>query len=1361
MRSSVKKKIPGGEDSSQIESHSQEQQILTRFPVETIDYNKRTDQLEEEIDQIFQPVHQITKDLLEENPQRIVSLTLLDFINLCNQFFNSPFISLYKRRELFAAYVPIHQHFISSNYSPSHEHLIPIGPLWETFQNTFSYLKFDQFKFDKGNCLQQISNFSANYQKIKIAFELFQQNLSVIEFQEEGEGEEVSEKSIELAIKALVNFERVVKNENRKDSLPTQLYDKIFSQIVTLRNKLSSYENVVKLQKTVKTIDQAMVSHPTFYQNSLFDNQPHKILQCVLDLHEIFIKLTSQTRKPEECQDIFEILNLIRKILISTHNSENRQTIIRAYKEQLNNFIKEKGFNDNQVLQELNCKINTLPQEYWLVKTEYSRFLLIRKDILPDCNDSQKIFQLFSTLMNFIHSVNFQDDHFNGLDDHFLGLADRLIQIYSKALINAAIYEDIEVISFYTFRLMKDPLIHEENVILDLTKLIDTSEELLECDFLTPTYQNFINRFNAFLIVLKNVFINVPPQTLTKIISDMLRFFPDLRKLTNMCQFPKAIDSILSNISILTRSKTNVQMSFQSFTDHAQILELALAAYPIYSSNLGLCDSVIIEKVKKYNNFQLAYKRFIEVHAKEPMDRKLLLEPNDFSIKITNFLHAARPIVFEKPLSSVALMKLCIDLSFCTIYNDYAQPNTVVEKWKEITKFLNIPMLKQKLHVSFRYIEMFQLMVTDNEIDNTGGVPRSFGNAFIEYCSYLDENNLNILIQNYPKLKQVVKGFEFQGFDQIFNFHKQYDNLLKAVNEVTDSYFMQYKVPLKSIMPIMILGNMLEAIHSSLSILIMNELLSKEWHNNCASIYSNMDAMWPIKNRNNFQLIINDQFKEHFKILFFQLSELRNIKFINIHHHFRNKLVFISTLFPNFLHICSTADPIRKEIEEFIQLSHQSYSSDFYEIAYRLLRKVFKILSFLKSSSIQSFELNALLSITQHAHLIIIDALLTASFSKDLDVCLNCMISIASLYTIDLSKNNMEPSYYLLNDFFSDAQCNVPSINHAKNSLIQLVDNYPKYFELFDEIEPAFNTINNIFAESMPNLLAMHLSDGNRHVLSMKTKLTSMINEIDSQILETSNEIISYRNQADELFIQEMSNSESIKQLRLEKDRSALVNSLNEINSEIIEKKILIGRLMADLDISQQLEEYRQAAADQLGNLKGVGHFGNSKDDTDDLDKHNSRIDDLNTQNCKLQQLLKTLKLSKLCKELNVAEGGDELTLNIIRNDENLNNKWSKPEDTEKDSGGLKNKDINKNSNDIQMVKFAKSFLIDPDFNGIKAIFSKERHDKMGQLELNVYKMINEIENNIYNQNVLANDVIHNNKDKLMMLRNAITNIKP
>ncbi|KAK8866860.1 hypothetical protein M9Y10_009828 [Tritrichomonas musculus] len=1118
------------------------------------DLNSTPTLIEEEANKTFQKSKKIISEIkFNTNQESLNPISLEEFIVITNLFLNSAFTNVLDKKILFAAFGIIHQYFLSLSYVPTLEHMLPFTTLWKTFQKAFDLLNFDQFTSKIDETLEKIKFIINNgkqvqndnkdsvddYDDIVDTFSILFQCFETLKLGE-NDLSQIIEKCF-LAIEKTYNY------VNGVHSLSSQSIYQIQLQLSIVQRILKSQQKTYNLRSYIKRITNMMLSIPStfdkirFNPNSNFYNDSTflcKILKTIIDFFSTFANLMVNVSDWKEIQSLFaniqEIYSMIEQPSLSTNNNS---MLLRNICEKLRAYANDKTFKDTHVLKELNSIIDILPPELYQIRISFSNFLTKRKEVSPEFFDSQRLFILYQSFLDFASKLCIS----NG---PIYDLSYKLLQIYSKSLINSIICEYVDIVPGIMSRIINVSKSGNSKVIevLRMTKL---TQDLFLCDIVSPHFKSFLNRFQLLLFYLRYILIPINAKSAL----NPFQNFPNFQTFKILTTWLNAdLGNIFQKKSEIVQNYL-LQFENQNGSDVQSSIDSAFSSFGLYGNVINETDVSIIKQFKKFYKFKRCVEDFslLNTTRKCVFGDELLFEQTEFSKLLESILQKTQIALSEKVIIDLGVIRPCFDMSTCLMYKEGANPNHVVESYGQFLRSFTIPLFKHKLHYIFRYTELFVLLKNEGETeDDDHDITSQFSQAFISYCSFLDDDSLQKVLSLYPTMKNLIPEFSFYGFDTMFDIFKKLDSLFNEINQINSTFFLPLNFENKfKTCDIVIFVNLIESFQLTINKLIFYKALSNESNEIIQKIIMLIKEVSPISlyllvssaSHVRFERKKNDDtddpsqledkksldLKEFIKNISQLLTNLYNsVEFTDFQKSIRNELSIITSMFSFYLNWCPDLRFLSNYFREFIQLS-QIITTDFSPVLFRMLKITNAIYNSLKKFEVYTLEITSLHQITQKVRIIILNALNTIFLKKDLKIVINCIHSFATKYKIIDDK----PSFmkYSIDDFFNYQKINSSLLEQLYEDVQNLyffdvrtsnsTDNLA-FQEVYDILTPALSIINNLFDESTPNLVKNFFSDGCIQVKLLTKRLESSLSNLDNKINEEKLILQSYQNYNDD-----------------------------------------------------------------------------------------------------------------------------------------------------------------------------------------------------------------------------------------------------
>jgi hypothetical protein len=882
-----------------------------------------------------------------------------EVIKTLTKYFEIAHISPFRRRVLFAAYAPVHQSFLAAAFISGLEGSLPFSLAWLTFSRTYHYLRLDDFFFDPSPYLEPIADFLTELDDpiLQLAFDSFSACFQRSNILVETES---------FCQDAISTFRTRLNRASGEDLL--RPFDRHFQNFIVRS----------KLQNIVRAVDDILLLEPLFVPDWEAEEKPREILSFLLD----FAILVLRILVPDG--ESVEAIRSLRQfsLLLLYANPDTRSPFFKNLRDVMSPIFRFPRLDDLQSLRELTNFAGTRTISEWRISHTFHKFLRVREHIQVDSNDFRRLVALFSALIEFLG--DFESDEVCYPGDHLLGN-------YSGRLIQSCVIEELEILTYFKTKILPRP---ESTFLGDLENLIAATQDLVTSKVLDAAYRDFFERFLIYLKILQAVFQALSALTIQKIKPDMLEFFPDVQKLSAKC-------AALPDFGVLTAPIEEI-----SFSDAANLTDFAAKVDLICDSASGYCETTdprsLFEELRKVAAYQMQIRSFMTKHVTQPPERALLYQSNAFAGHLKEFFDAMMPIIQDRPNSTVNFAKLCFDLALCVIFEDYASPATVGDRWRNALKQLAIPMFPRSVFDWVRSSELYFFLEEYGHIGKSNGLLDLFHGDLVRFMSNPTDDHVQAFRKSSQRVSDLLSPsqphFSFLSIFRIYDTYRaaavkmtEICRTFYSINDISSSYFL-----------LIMLANVIISTIRVLSFAVNEGFLTKSAEVHAQSILSKAAGFWPKRSR--FISSVNNELLETLYPLF---HSLMNISFVDVKPVAASHINFLTSCVTSQVRASPHVDPsiLGTLVKAAAKLRTSiDWASGLFEIlrCVRLLEQEIRRLPNKEDARpVQT-------PIAQFSNYVM-DCISALSFNSDLIICLNTFANVGAIVGCRFGTMPMKP----------------------------------------------------------------------------------------------------------------------------------------------------------------------------------------------------------------------------------------------------------------------------------------------------------------------------------------------------------------
>lgn len=1016
--------------------------------------------------ELIPPINAMTnfsKKCQEKQTSKVYDLDPNDFLSACNTFFVEADIPWSSKKILFAAYSMVHHSILSQNSSPTLEYSYPIGTSFTNFTNTFKYLGLEDPVFDyrdyKEKFLYIVVNGPHTYVQInKEYIETLFSCLSVLN------SKNISEQSLKACNGAIEYFKSEISKNPNFDDIKVSIqktfkcfhsYFKTFSCILNLNNQIKKVGLYLSQGREFKLIKEVSGN-----------NRVKQIMKMIFDFAQVYVNISpNEFESPALAVECLQVLNLIKSYLNDTNDSIYQA--IRRYSELIGTTLRERTYDDEALLASLATYISGLSQKEWPIATQIHHFYEIRSSPSFSSKDIKSTFQLIGYLVEFL-SIYEKDTEL-----HYI--ASELLLNYSTCLLHSKIQEDIDVIGAMRLRLRGNTEFPLQDSVPEIEKLIALAEKISKCKLTPPKMINFMRRFQIFAKLLKCILVNVPSMSSPKVTQDILHFFPDLRHINSKFDIKAPVVKCPANPNKIEIGSDPDQDEVFKFS--AKVLNYFQSISPEKSVTNYLIELKILL------SYQAKQNTFMDIYARDVLVCPILLESNDFSEKLTNFLIVAYKCISDKTLSHVVLMKLCFDLSLCIMYSEYASPQTVQDRWAELINMLSIPFYEPNLVMLLRTVRALRYNEYYGTFPSSSGRAESFEKSFVQYLVNQSDSFFDILDQ----IKGLYSKDYLKSFESFSSSICYYKELTQMIDELSNNYFHVRKEPRHEEIPtLIVVTNFIASMYHTLVFAINENVLEYDIRPDVHKYIQDLSGKWPIKTHSFYLKPSADSIQ----LIRESLKLFPNIKFENLQNMAYLRLSFYKSI------ITAEAAEIRtffnKEYTILLGMIRKlQYTESFESLLYQIFNEISRLLE-VNSELKTTHELVCITDLLNQMNAFILRTLDLICFHDDFKIYKKALERLNRFLKSDdfpASNESIQPRPFSpapLSDFERIANSVITANNEIRRE-------FPELYSSVSKIGWEYKLVNRISYKQ-------ELKNGKKRIIQYNNQYKAQLNQINEKL---------------------------------------------------------------------------------------------------------------------------------------------------------------------------------------------------------------------------------------------------------------------
>jgi hypothetical protein len=907
-----------------------------------------------DLDQSFESLTEVITEIPRIDDPDPLDFSYGELIQTITTYFEDAEISSFQKRVLFAAYAPLHQNFISYTFVSGLEGVLPFSSIWLTFSRTYDSLNLGKFYFDPLPFLNPIGEHFIKHELVseRAIFDAFCACFGNVK---------IFVDTKEYCAEAISSFRAVLESQG----IPALLRN-----LYLFECHYRSFLCRRKLNKLIKKVDRALLTDPIFPPSSDSDERSREILGHLTAFSILAVRIVLPDTES------FEGLRFLRQfsLLLLCESPDHGSGFFKALQDALSPLVRFRISDDVGSLLELTNFFATLPSHEWRVSDRFAKFLRIREQFQTNCIELRPLYTLFSALVEFLAAF--------GAPDSCAGLIHRLVASYAGAVIQACLREEVDTLTCYRSQILVRP---DATFGSDLEALTNAIQELITSRLLNPMYRSFFQRFLIYLKILASLFSALPSPTVQKIKPDMLRFFPDVRKIGHEY-------TILPDVQVLINK-------FQVPLGEGRIGSgtFANAADAVFDYGMEVCSMSsiqdVVDEMRKIAVYEMQLKSFFTRHVTDPPARPLLEKENSFAQHLRIFLEAIMPIIQDRSISNVTFGKLCFDLSLCIMFTDYANPGTVADRWQETLRQLAVPIHPRSIFDWIRFDELYEFLEKSGHVRNSSGLVDKFGNDMIRFLTHPSNANVSAFKATSEQLARFLGPTQPQcSFRSVLAQYEMCQSASEKMAQICRLFYSNDPDIAASCLAGIILGNLIHSIYRTLAFALGEGLLLRQSEQHVQAFLSSAAGYWPRKTR-CLHAITHDLLER----LYPMFQGLRGLSFVDMRPFVTTHVSFLATFVIAQANASPHFDPKHPwlvSLEDAIAIMNTS--QDLWTGLLEALRWARSLEQELRASQKREDIKPIMNPVVQFCHYIL-DCLSVMSFERDLVVCLNAFAHAGEL----------------------------------------------------------------------------------------------------------------------------------------------------------------------------------------------------------------------------------------------------------------------------------------------------------------------------------------------------------------------------